>query len=171
MTNDKFVYSSEAISKLLGDALKQVNRCHKHPIATVIETADKKYILAVSGAPTGIKHDECARKNYSSGEGLRLCYAVHSERRAISYSAKNGISINGGTIYFSEWFPCAECSKSMIESGLVRLVTPDNYYEDAEKRILVPRLKDKDYNFELSEKLLFEAGLEVIVDPNIRPQC
>lgn len=159
--------------KIRGLLIKARNKegCKKHSMAAVIEieTSDKKYILGWNGAPLGIKHDKCLREGYPSGEGTHLCPGVHAERRAIYHAIGHGVPLRGGTIYMSEWFPCADCAKSIIEAGLARLVTPDELYADKEKRILIPKLQNQSYNFEMAERLLREAGIEVVVNPSIKP--
>lgn len=139
-------------------------------MGAVIETLDNQYVLGWNGAPSiGAEHDECSRKGLPSGEGMHLCKTVHAERRAISYAARDGIALNGGSIYLNEWFPCADCAKSIIEAGIARLVTPDEFYQDEETHLLIPKLQNQSYNFEMAELLLREARLELIVDPLIRP--
>jgi dCMP deaminase len=148
--------------------------CLKHPVAAVIETINQDYVLGWNGAPTrGAEHLECSRKGQPHGVGMQYCPTVHAERRAISHAArdgaKKGISLEGATIYMSEWFPCADCAKSIIEAGIEKIVTPDEFYQDKNNRILMSNLQNQPYNFEMAEKLLYEAGIKCVVDPSIRP--
>jgi deoxycytidylate deaminase len=171
-------YDSEFIKEKLQEGLSQKEICRKHPISSLImqytpsqlRAPDKTWVYGWNGSPSGIEHDECLRKDYPSGQGLEKCPSIHAERRAISRAAMNGISTYKSTIYLSEWFPCADCAKSIIEAGIERLVTPDEFYEDKESHILIPKLKNQPYNFEMAEKLLREAGLEMIVDSKIKPE-
>jgi dCMP deaminase len=143
--------------------------CKKHPVAAVIETLDKDYILGWNGVPSRFTdHDECARKDYISGEGMHLCPGIHAEERAIANAAKFGKRLYSSTLYMSEWFPCSNCAKSIIESGISRIVTPDKVYNNKETFELVERLKNQSYNFELSEKLFREANIDIIVNPLVR---
>jgi deoxycytidylate deaminase len=160
-------YDADAIRKYLKIALGK-SKCKKHPVAAVIETIERDYIAGWNGAPTGIKHDECSRKGYKSGEGLELCPSIHAERRAISYASKIGMSINKATLYLNEWFPCADCAKSIIEAGIERIVTPDELYSDEKNFILVEKLRNTPYNFEMAEKLFRETGTAIIIDPKIK---
>lgn len=154
------------INELLNEALSQ-RTCYVRPVAAVIETADGCYVSGWNGAPSGIEHPECSRKGYRSGERMDLCIGVHAERRAISHASRDGIATKDGTIYLSGWFPCADCAKSIIEAGIVRLVTPDEVYVDKERSELLPSLQRQCYNFEMAEKLFREAGVEIVVDPSI----
>ncbi len=164
------------IARLLKKALKN-STCYKHPVGAVIkpqhthffDCGGDYFVLGWNGAPSiGEEHTECSRKGYPSGEGMHLCPSVHAERRAIAHAARDGISLNRGSIYMNEGFPCADCAKSIIEAGLVELITPDEVYLDREHHLLVPKLQNQPYNFEMAEDLIQKAGIEIIVDPEIK---
>lgn len=155
------------INELLKEALSK-QACYKHPVAALIETTDHQYITGWNGPPIKIEHSECLRKGYASGEGMQLCPTIHAERRAISRAAKLGIKLEDGNIYLNEWFPCADCAKSIIEAGLIKLITPDEVYSNKDTYELIPKLRNQPYNFEMAEKLLREASIEIIVDPSIK---
>jgi len=140
----------------------------KHPIGAVIGTVDSKYVLGWNGAPSKSKHKKCSREGYPSGQGMEFCPSVHAEVRAITYAAKKGIKLEGSTIYLSEWFPCSNCAKAITESGIRRLVTPDEVYSNAKSYELAPNLKNQPYNFELAEKILRESGIEIIIDSSLK---
>ena len=168
-------YDSAKIKELFSEILKKEKVCMKHPIAALIQVDKKdednllrRYVRGWNGAPSGIEHDECLRKGYASGEGMEKCPTVHAERRAISRAGKQGIAIYGGTIYLSEWFPCADCAKSIIEAGIRKLVTPDEFYQDKINHVLIAKLQNQPYNFEMAEKLIRQSGIEMIVDEAIR---
>lgn len=156
-----------SIEALLKEALKK-KTCMKHPVAVVIETLNSEYVLGWNGAPSvGKPHEECSRKGCPSGKGMELCPTVHAEIRAIAYASRKGISLDGSTIYMDEWFPCDNCAKAIIEAGIKKLVTPDEVYSSPETFELVDRLKNQPYNFEMAEKLIREAGIEVVVDSSL----
>lgn len=45
------------------------------------------------------------------------CRAIHSEVDAIGYAARQGIRIDGATIYVTR-YPCESCAKAIIVSGI-----------------------------------------------------
>jgi dCMP deaminase len=100
---------------------------------------------------------------------MEICPTVHAEIKAISHAARDGIGLDGSTIYMNEWFPCDNCAKAIVEAGIIELVTPDKVYEDKKKHTLVERLRKQPYNFEMAEKLIRKAGIKIIIDPLIRP--
>lgn len=52
---------------------------------------------------------------------LKYSFIEHAERNAIYEAARQGIKIKGSTLY-SPWFPCAECARAIIQSGIEELV-------------------------------------------------
>jgi dCMP deaminase len=77
-------------------------------------------------------------------------WTEHAERIAIYSAAKRGIALAGCTIYVP-WFPCVDCARAIVQSGITRLVahTPD---------ITDERWGEE---FRIGLILLEEAGVEV----------
>jgi len=146
------------VKELLKKALSK-STCEKHKVAVVIKTSNDESILGWNG-PSKTEHN-CTRKNSPSGHNITKCEGLCAEKRAISYAARKGIILEGATMYMNEWFPCEVCAKMVVEAGIKKIVTPDPVYQGNK---LVQRLRDQPYNFELSEKVLREAGVEIEVD-------
>ncbi len=74
---------------------------------------------------------------------------VHSEVVAVGSCAKKGVSTWGATLY-SNWWPCADCTRLLIEAGFARVVgvKPDTAH---------PKYG---HEFEVSLQMLKEAGVE-----------
>lgn len=51
---------------------------------------------------------------------------IHAEENAIIHAAKNGVSIDGGTVYVTA-SPCWTCFKSIANAGLRRIVYGEFY--------------------------------------------
>lgn len=49
-------------------------------------------------------------------------YAEHAEKNCIYHAARHGKPVVGCTLY-STLFPCADCAKAMIQSGIKTIVT------------------------------------------------
>lgn len=97
---------------------------------------DKRILTTgYNGAPSGIvsckDKGECMRKKLGIASGTRheLCYAVHAEQNAIVQAAKQGIALEGATIYVTHQ-PCAICGKMIINSGIKRIVYKEGYPDD-----------------------------------------
>lgn len=74
----------------------------------------------------------------------------HAERNAIYNAARIGVPLEGARIYVN-LFPCADCCRAVIQSGLRELNT------------LAPPVNDFKYlrSFEVSQEMLKEAGVAV----------
>jgi dCMP deaminase len=123
--------------------------CLRRQIGAVI-TRDKK-ILATgyNGAPVGLKHCldiGCLREKMGipSGERHELCRATHAEQNAIVQAATHGVSIKDSVLYCTA-HPCILCSKLVINAGIKRIVIQESYPD------------------ELSQEMLKEAGVEIVV--------
>ena len=66
-------------------------------------------------------------------------YEIHAEMNAIIWAAREGISIDGATIYVT-LEPCSECSKNLIASGIKRIVY-ENSYEHTNSAVVTKFLK------------------------------
>lgn len=83
-------------------------------------------------------------------------FIEHCDRNAIYSAAKNGISLQGATMYLTGP-PCHECTKGIIQSGINVVVWPAlNPFETDPK--LIERWKESlDAAFVMQE----EAGIEI----------
>lgn len=74
----------------------------------------------------------------------------HAERNAIYRAARRGISIDGGTMY-TNMFPCANCARGIIQSGLKHLI----YHRDHPNNIVL------DDAHQISFVMMSEAGISM----------
>ncbi len=89
---------------------------------------ESKRIVAVgyNGMPRGCKDDDYP---WDKREGLlnetKYAYVVHAELNAILNATT---PLNGCSLYVT-LFPCNECVKAIIQSGIKEIVFEDNKYE------------------------------------------
>ena len=62
-------------------------------------------------------------------EGGHCVATIHAEQNAIIHAAKNGVAINGGTVYVTA-SPCWSCFKSIANAGLRRIVYGEFYRDE-----------------------------------------
>jgi dCMP deaminase len=85
-----------------------------------------------NGAPSGVENcaerGVCMREelNIPSGQQQEKCYATHAEQNALIQAARQGVSVDGATVYCTHQ-PCAICSKLMINAGIKRIVYGESY--------------------------------------------
>jgi dCMP deaminase len=56
---------------------------------------------------------------------IKYKYIEHAERNAIYNAARIGVSLKGCTIY-QTWYPCSDCARGIIGSGIDEIVIDDN---------------------------------------------
>ncbi len=95
-------------------------------VGACIVNADKRIVgIGYNGLPRGCDDDEFPWEN-SNEEYLanKYPFVVHAELNAILNSS---LSLKGCTLYVS-LFPCNECAKAIIQSGISEVVYEDDKY-------------------------------------------
>lgn len=82
----------------------------------------------------------------------KYSWTEHAERNAIYNAAKLGISLDGCTAYVN-WFPCIDCARAIVQSGIIRLVG------------LQPDHADERWgsDFKLASDMLQESGIGIVL--------
>lgn len=52
----------------------------------------------------------------------KYTWTEHAERNAIFNAARTGVSVAGCRMYVN-WFPCMDCARAIVQSGVVEVVT------------------------------------------------
>lgn len=168
--NDLFKSGKKpTIKEILEYGLFQ-SKC-KNPISVVIQDIFGDYISGWNRPPKFIKRDKRLREDYSLGEGIEHCPGIHAGKSAISIASNKLISLYKGILYMSEGIPYPDSAELIVKEKIKKVVTPSRVYSNKKERILVSRLRNRPENFEMAEKFLREANIEIIVDPSIRPDC
>lgn len=112
--------------------------------ACIVDDDHKVVSLGYNGMPIGIDDDEIS---WDRGEDLdsKYLYVCHAEFNAI-LNTRNGSSLKGCTLYVT-LFPCNECAKAIIQSGIKKVVYLDDKYK-------------ADVSVRASKKMLTMAGVE-----------
>jgi dCMP deaminase len=87
-----------------------------------------------NGAPAGLAHCAevgCLRaeRHVPSGERHELCRGLHAEQNVIIQAALHGISIQGATVYCTD-YPCSLCIKMLINAGVTEIVYFGDYPDE-----------------------------------------
>jgi len=90
---------------------------------------DKKTVISMgyNGFPRGCDDDKEERHE----RPMKYLYTEHAEKNAIYNAARNGNSLDGKTLYVTTLFPCVDCAKAIIQSGIKKVVAtkPDFDHE------------------------------------------
>ena len=90
-----------------------------------------------NGFPVGCSDDDFPWDR--EGENTKYPYVVHAELNAILNS--NGKSLRGAKIYV-DLFPCNECAKAIIQSGIKEIVYLYDKYADTPATIASKKMLD-----------------------------
>ncbi len=94
--------------------------CKRRQVGALL-VKDKMIISdGYNGTPSGFEN-ECEEEN-----DVTKSYVLHAEANAITKVAKSNNSSDGSTLYITT-SPCMECSKLIIQSGIIRVVYEEKY--------------------------------------------
>lgn len=89
-------------------------------VGAIIVGADHQIrTTGYNGLVRGINDDAPERWSRENGEKYHWC--EHAERNAIYSAARNGVALEGGTIYVS-FMPCVDCARAIVQTGIKRVV-------------------------------------------------
>jgi dCMP deaminase len=100
--------------------------CDRAFVGTVMVLDKRILTTGFNGSPAGLPHCEEAGHLMVDGHCVRT---IHAEANAIIQAALHGVSTKGSTCYVTH-FPCIQCAKMLINSGVVRIVYDQEYRID-----------------------------------------
>ena len=101
--------------------------------------SDRNKILSVgyNGMPVGLSDDEVSWDREGNFLDTKYPYVCHAELNAILNCAAG--RLENSTIYVS-LFPCNECAKAIIQSGIKEVVYGEDKYPDSDGVIASKRM-------------------------------
>ena len=94
--------------------------------ACIVSDKNKILSMGYNGFPLGCSDDEFPWNREGEAYDNKYFYTTHSELNAIlNY---RGGSLEGSRLYVT-LFPCNECAKAIIQSGIREVVFADNKYD------------------------------------------
>lgn len=112
--------------------------------AAIVDENHRVVSVGYNGFPKGCSDDEFPWERDGGVLDTKYAFVVHAELNAILNSPR---SVQGCTIYVS-LFPCNECAKAIIQSGIKRIVYESDKYASTETTVA-------------SKKMLVAAGVEL----------
>lgn len=106
-------------------------------VGAVIVNEDKRIVgIGYNGFPNGCSDLDFPWAREGAYEDTKYAYVVHAEENAILNSTH---SLKGASIYVS-LFPCNECAKKIIQSGIREIVYLSDKYNGTETDIASKRM-------------------------------
>lgn len=114
--------------------------------AVIVNKDGIDIVKGYNGFPKGVNDEVEERYFYP----LKDFWTIHAEQNAIYKASREGISINGCTLYCT-YFPCANCAKAIIQSGIIKIISPQ------------PDMTHKTWGetWKISLEMLTECGVEI----------
>ncbi len=114
----------------------------KDPSTTVgacIVNSDNKIIsTGYNGSPTGYDDDTMPWDREGDFQNTKYAYVCHSELNAIL----NSPSIVKGCKVYVTLFPCNECAKAIVQSGIKEVIYLSDKYKDTDSNCVSKRILD-----------------------------
>ncbi|MEG1705274.1 MAG: dCMP deaminase family protein [Clostridia bacterium] len=114
--------------------------------ACIVNKDNRILSIGYNGLPNHVSDDNISWDRYGSPIDTKYFYVCHAELNAILNNRNN--SLEGSTLYVS-LFPCNECAKAIIQSGIKKIIYYDDKYANTDSTIV-------------SKKMLDMAGVEYI---------
>ena len=134
--------------------IASASKCVSKKVGAVIVKNGRILSTGYNGTPSG--YVNCSA--HWDGEYTKehhewsKTYEIHAEMNAIIWAAREGIRINGATIYVT-LEPCSDCSKNLIASGIQRIVY-DTGYQHTDSDIVSKFIIDNNVSIEKLENHL-----------------
>ncbi|MBQ9048797.1 MAG: dCMP deaminase family protein [Solobacterium sp.] len=113
--------------------------------AAIVDENHRVVSVGYNGFPKGCSDDEYPWDREGGVYVTKYAYVVHAELNAILNSPR---PVSGCTLYVS-LFPCNECAKAIIQSGIKRVVYESDKYSTTETTLA-------------SKRMLKSAGVELV---------
>lgn len=122
--------------------------------ACIVSPENRILSIGYNGTPNGFDDEYFPWERNGEPLDTKYLYVVHAERNAILNYRGSRRDLEGATIYV-DLFPCNECAKEIIQSGIKKVIYLSDKYADLDSTIA-------------AKKLFKECGVEYIeYSPNI----
>lgn len=110
--------------------------------ACIVSSHNRILSIGYNGTPNG--YDDAYFPWDREGDALstKYMYVVHAERNAILNFRGNNKELENAKIYV-DLFPCNECAKEIIQSGIKEVIYLSDKYAHTNETIVSKRLFDK----------------------------
>jgi dCMP deaminase len=107
-------------------AVSERSTCDRAFVGCFLVVDKRILTTGFNGSPKGQPHCDEVGHLMVDGHCVRT---IHAETNAIIQAALHGVSTKGSTCYVTH-MPCINCTKALINAGIVRLVYDVSYRED-----------------------------------------
>ena len=116
--------------------------------ACIVDEENKVVSIGYNGMPRGCQDNKMPWEREGGFLTTKYAYVVHAELNAILNSPR---SVKNCTLYVS-LFPCNECAKAIIQSGIKKVVYESDKYDGTDGNVA-------------SKRMLNDSGIELVQLP------
>lgn len=120
--------------------------------AVIVDNRNVLLSIGWNGFPRGVNDDIEKRHE----RPIKYKWFEHAERNAIYNAATKGIPLLDSTMIIP-WFPCADCARGIIQSGIKKLICVEPNWND---------LIYKE-DFAIALEMFTEAKIEISLDDSV----
>lgn len=132
---DTYFMSIAKLSSLRSkDPSTQVGAC-------IVSSDNRILSIGYNGAPNGFDDEDFPWEREGNPVDTKYMYVCHAELNAILNFRGNKRDLEDSKLYAS-LFPCNECAKAIVQSGIKEVIYLDNKYKDTDGCIASRRLFD-----------------------------
>lgn len=106
--------------------------------ACIVNSDNKIISTGYNGSPVGYDDNNMPWDRVGDFQNTKYAYVCHSELNAIL----NSPSIVKGCKVYVTLFPCNECAKAIVQSGIEEVIYLDDKYENTDSTIVSKRILD-----------------------------
>ena len=132
---DTYFMSIAKLSSLRSkDPSTQVGAC-------IVSSDNRILSIGYNGAPNGFDDEDFPWESEGNPVDTKYMYVCHAELNAILNFRGNKRDLEDSKLYAS-LFPCNECAKAIVQSGIKEVIYLDNKYKDTDSCVASRRLFD-----------------------------
>lgn len=133
----------------------QQSKCISYKVGCLIVKDGRIVTMGYNGTPSGFINcseefgnlDMSVPENREKHHAFSEKYEIHAEQNSILFAAKNGVSIDGATVYTTVQ-PCYTCLKMFCQSGIRRIVYGIPYDKAIYDKEIMKLIKQSDITIE-----------------------
>lgn len=126
--------TADTLFILTAHLIAERGTCIRAKVGSVITLHRRIVSTGYVGAPPDALH--CIDVGCSLGPDGGCTRTIHAEANAISYAARHGLKVEGGTMY-STHAPCRSCAQLILSAGIERVVYTHEYRDGGGLSILL----------------------------------
>lgn len=110
--------------------------------ACIVSQDNRILSIGYNGSPNGFSDDEFPWEREGKPIETKYMYVCHAEANAINNYRGSRNDLRGAKLYV-DLFPCNECAKAIIQSGIKEVIYLSDKYKDTDSTIASKILFDK----------------------------